>query len=122
MIKDHCRMINQGEELMNTFNGKTVETDVVVIGAGGGLAAAAAAATMEWYRKGLPKMDQDDLKAMRQKGVSVYFLPPAERERWVKATAAYREKQLASFGEFGAKIRQIANETNKKYPYKPPQQ
>jgi 2,4-dienoyl-CoA reductase-like NADH-dependent reductase (Old Yellow Enzyme family) len=31
-------------------------------------------------------------------------------------------KQLASFGEFGAKIRQIANETNKKYPYKPTQQ
>jgi C4-dicarboxylate-binding protein DctP len=78
--------------------------------------------TMEWYRKNLPKMDKDDVRLMKQKGTNVYFLSQSERERWVKATAGYREKQLASVGEFGAKIKQIADEANKKYPYKPQRQ
>ena len=75
------------------------------------------AAAMEWYRKYLPKMDQDDFKEMKQKGVNLYFLPPAEREKWVQATATYREKKLTSFGEFGARIKKIADEANQRYPY-----
>lgn len=78
--------------------------------------------TMEWYRKGLPRMDEDDFKVMKQKGVTIYFLPAAERGKWVKATAAYREKQFTSLGDFGAKVRQIVEEANKRYPYKPMKQ
>jgi TRAP-type C4-dicarboxylate transport system substrate-binding protein len=75
--------------------------------------------TLEWYRKGLPKMDADDFEVMKKKGVSVYFLAAEERTKWVKATSAFREKQFGSFGDFGVKIRQIVDEANKKYPYKP---
>jgi TRAP-type C4-dicarboxylate transport system substrate-binding protein len=62
-------------------------------------------------------LDADDLKKMREKGVNIYFLPPAERERWAKAVAPVKEKQLSSLGDFGAKIKQIADEANKKFPY-----
>lgn len=75
--------------------------------------------TMTWYRKGLPKMDEDDFKAMKQKGVDLYFLPTSDRERWVKATSAYREKQFSSFGDFGTKIKQIVDEANRKHPTSP---
>jgi TRAP-type transport system periplasmic protein len=58
-----------------------------------------------------------DLKVFKEKGVNVYFLPKAERERWAKQLEPYKEKQLSSFGELGQKIRKIADEANKKNPY-----
>jgi TRAP-type C4-dicarboxylate transport system substrate-binding protein len=68
--------------------------------------------------KTFSKLVADEVKECTQKGVTFYFLPNAERERWVKATAAYRDKQLTGFGDFGAKVKQIADEANKKFPYK----
>jgi TRAP-type C4-dicarboxylate transport system substrate-binding protein len=62
-------------------------------------------------------LDADDLKKMKEKGVTVYFLPPAERDRWVKALTPFKEKQLTSLGDFGGKVKQIADEANKKFPY-----
>jgi TRAP-type C4-dicarboxylate transport system substrate-binding protein len=62
-------------------------------------------------------LDGEDLKKMKEKGVTVYFLPPAERERWVKALTPFKDKQLSSLADFGAKVRQIADEANKKFPY-----
>lgn len=66
----------------------------------------------------MTRLDAEDIKAFKGKGVTVYTVPPAERERWVKALTPYKEKQLASFGDFGNKIKQIADEANKKFPYK----
>ncbi len=71
-----------------------------------------------WLGNTFSKLVNDEIKELSQKGVSFCFLAPSERQKWVKATAGYREKQLTSFGDFGAKIRQIADEANKKYPYK----
>jgi TRAP-type transport system periplasmic protein len=75
-------------------------------------------ASNAWLGKMFVKLTEDDIKELTAKGVSFYWLPAAERDRWAKATAAYREKQLTSFGDFGAKVRQIADEANKKFPYK----
>jgi TRAP-type transport system periplasmic protein len=76
-------------------------------------------ASNAWLGKTFPKLVEEDMKELTaQKGVSFYFLPAAERERWVKATAAYRSKQLSSFGEFGTKVKQIADEANRKFPYR----
>lgn len=75
-------------------------------------------ASVDWMHKLMPKLDEDDVKFMKQNKVEVYLVPAAERERWVKATAATKEKMLSSVGEFGAKIRKIADEANKKFPYK----
>ena len=58
-----------------------------------------------------------DLKAMREKGVSIHVLPKEERERWVRALAPQVEKQLGEFGEFGNRLKRIADEVNKRHPY-----
>lgn len=74
-------------------------------------------ASMDWFASISPKLKADDIKAFREKGMEVYILPRAERERWAKAASARWEKELASFGELGARIREIADKANKKYPY-----
>jgi TRAP-type C4-dicarboxylate transport system substrate-binding protein len=75
-------------------------------------------ASVDWMHKAMAKLDDDDVKFMKQKGVAIYVVPTAEREKWVKAGAATKEKVLSSQGDFGAKIRQITDEANKKFPYK----
>lgn len=74
-------------------------------------------ASNRWLGEMFAKMVQDEIKELGAKGVSFYMLPPAERARWVEATAANRDKQLASFGEFGEKIRQSAEAANQLHPY-----
>jgi TRAP-type C4-dicarboxylate transport system substrate-binding protein len=58
-----------------------------------------------------------DMKAFKEKGVSVYFVPKAERDRWEKMLTPYKEKQLVTFGELGQKIKKIAEDANKRHPY-----
>jgi TRAP-type C4-dicarboxylate transport system substrate-binding protein len=65
---------------------------------------------------GLP---DSDLKVFKEKGVTVHYLPKAERDRWAKQLDPYVEKQLSSFGDLGQKVKKIAEEVNKKYPYVP---
>jgi TRAP-type C4-dicarboxylate transport system substrate-binding protein len=72
----------------------------------------------EWMTKiTSTTLGDDDMKVFKEKGVSVYFLPQEERERWIKVLSSYKEKHLASLGEFGQKIRKIAEDANKRYPY-----
>jgi TRAP-type transport system periplasmic protein len=74
----------------------------------------------EWMQKVLmTELPDKDLKSFNDKGVTVHYLPTAERERWAKQLEPYKEKQLSGFGELGQKIRKIADEANKKYPYVP---
>jgi TRAP-type C4-dicarboxylate transport system substrate-binding protein len=74
-------------------------------------------ASNQWLGEMFAKMVQDEIKELGTKGVSFYMLPPAERARWVDATAANRDKQLAGFGEFGEKIRKSAEAANQLHPY-----
>jgi TRAP-type C4-dicarboxylate transport system substrate-binding protein len=64
--------------------------------------------------KDLPDMD---LKVFKEKGVTVYYIPEEERAKWAKEFEAVKDKQLSAAGELGARIRKIADEANKKYPY-----
>lgn len=74
----------------------------------------------DWMGKTLvTELPESDLKVFKEKGVSVHFLPKEEREKWAKQLEPYKEKQLSSFGELGQKIKKIAEEMNKKYPYVP---
>lgn len=64
------------------------------------------------------KVGKDDVRIYKEeKGVEVYILPKDERDRWEKKVTPYINKQIAGFGEFGQKIKKIADEANKKYPY-----
>jgi len=56
----------------------------------------------------------DDLEA---EGVVYYYLPAAERDRWKDLAYPGTLATLNDFGDIGARIKQIADEANAKYPY-----
>jgi len=56
----------------------------------------------------------DDIK---EKGVEVYHLPKAERDRWKDLAYPGTLAMLEEFGDVGTKIKQLADEANAKYPY-----
>jgi TRAP-type C4-dicarboxylate transport system substrate-binding protein len=62
-------------------------------------------------------LGEEDFKAFKKNGVEIYIVPKAERDKWEQRLAPYKEKQLASFGEFGQKVKNIADEANKRHPY-----
>ena len=70
-----------------------------------------------WTEEEIVKLRDEDIKAFKQKGTNIFVVSKGERERWVKLLAPVRDQQIANAGEFGAKIKQIADEANKKYPY-----
>jgi len=62
------------------------------------------------------KLFDEDMKVFREKGVSVYLVPKTERDRWADALKSYREQEFSKAGEFGAKVKKLAEEANRKYP------
>jgi TRAP-type C4-dicarboxylate transport system substrate-binding protein len=56
----------------------------------------------------------DDLEA---EGVVYCYLPAAERDRWKDLAYPGTLAALNDFGDIGARIKQIADEANAKYPY-----
>ena len=62
---------------------------------------------------GLEKEDKDTLTKL---GMEVYDLPKAERDRWIQAVKPYVDKKLGDLGDFGDKIRQIAEKANADNP------
>jgi TRAP-type C4-dicarboxylate transport system substrate-binding protein len=65
------------------------------------------------------ELPDSDLKVFKEKGVTVHYLPKADRDKWARQLEPYKEKQLSSFGELGQKVKKIADDMNKKYPYVP---
>jgi TRAP-type C4-dicarboxylate transport system substrate-binding protein len=64
---------------------------------------------------GYDKTDPDEIGAM---GIDVYYLPKAERDKWQALVMPYTNEEMDKGGEIGAKLRQLAEEANKKHPYK----
>jgi TRAP-type C4-dicarboxylate transport system substrate-binding protein len=73
--------------------------------------------TVDWFNTLMTKLGDDDMKGFKEKGVSVYIVSKAERDRWEKLFTSSNEKQIASFGEFGQKVKKIADDANKRHPY-----
>lgn len=57
------------------------------------------------------------LKILREKMKECYFLPYAERQRWKEAVSEYVTRLFKELGAFGEKVKTIAEEVNRKYPY-----
>jgi TRAP-type C4-dicarboxylate transport system substrate-binding protein len=57
------------------------------------------------------------IEEIANKGVEVYNLPKAERDKWKDLTRPYVDEQKAALGEIAQKAQQIADEVNSKYPY-----
>lgn len=68
---------------------------------------------MSAYQIEMAIKDKDTLASL---GMTIYELPKAERDRWKEAVRPYVDDKLASLGEFGTKIRQIAEEANAANP------
>ena len=76
------------------------------------------AATCEEYNALFVGYDKTDPEEIRDMGKDVYYLPKAERDKWQELVISYTNEELDKSGEIGAKLRQLAEEANKKYPYK----
>jgi TRAP-type transport system periplasmic protein len=63
------------------------------------------------------ELPEKDLNTFKEKGVTVYYLPREEREKWAERLQSNKDEQLSSHGELGQEIKQIADEVNKEYPY-----
>jgi TRAP-type C4-dicarboxylate transport system substrate-binding protein len=74
------------------------------------------ATTKEWNQLFI-EWDDSDVVDLEAKGVEVTLLPKAERDKWAPFVMPYTEEQLASAGEFGEKLKQLAENANKQFPY-----
>ena len=72
----------------------------------------------DWMKGTMRKLEKDDIKALKEKGIKVNVVSAAERARWADSLAAFNEQQIKSFGEFGANIKKIADQANVQHPYK----
>jgi TRAP-type C4-dicarboxylate transport system substrate-binding protein len=64
----------------------------------------------------VPKED-NARKALADQKCEIYNVPGVERQKWADACKAFGEQKLAESGPVGEKVKQIAAELNKKYPY-----
>jgi TRAP-type C4-dicarboxylate transport system substrate-binding protein len=61
-------------------------------------------------------LEKEDIDTLTSMGMDVYILPKAERDKWKEAVKPYVDEKLAGLGDFGAKIRQIAEKANADNP------
>jgi TRAP-type C4-dicarboxylate transport system substrate-binding protein len=66
----------------------------------------------EWL-KGEWVKDHDSIAAA---GVTIYKVPQSEIDRWKAACQPVTDELMATYGDFGKKVMDIANEANAKYP------
>jgi TRAP-type C4-dicarboxylate transport system substrate-binding protein len=57
-----------------------------------------------------------DHQAIADAGVEIYTVPQPEIDRWKAACQPYFDQQMAIYGDFGKKVKEIADEANAKYP------
>jgi TRAP-type C4-dicarboxylate transport system substrate-binding protein len=69
--------------------------------------------TLADFLKSVFAKDVEDLTAL---GCEVYVLPAGERDRWRELTDPYLNKQLSEMGEFGQKMKEIADKVNVNNP------
>ncbi len=73
---------------------------------------------VKWMEKAELKLAyEDDPKAVKQKGLKVFVLSKAERDKWKAQAMPLQEKEIADLGDFGRKIKEIADDANKRFPY-----
>ncbi len=63
------------------------------------------------------KLHDEDIENLKKKGTDVHLISPEERAVWSEKLNPYLEKEISAMGTFGQKIKKIADEVNKKYPY-----
>jgi len=73
---------------------------------------------VDWMHNKFLEYEVSDMETFIKRGKNIHIISSDERERWRKKLLPYQEKQLSSMGEFGLKVKEIADDVNSKYPYK----
>jgi TRAP-type C4-dicarboxylate transport system substrate-binding protein len=60
--------------------------------------------------------DKEDKEILEGLGMEVYDLPKAERDTWLTAVKPYVDDKITSLGDFGKKLREIAEKANADNP------
>lgn len=60
--------------------------------------------------------DSEDKGILEGLGMEVYDLPKAERDKWAAAVKPYVDDKIASLGDFGKKLKDIAEKANAENP------
>jgi len=60
--------------------------------------------------------ENEDKAILESLGMEVYDLPGAERAKWKEAVKSYVDEKLASLGDFGDKLKEIAEKANAANP------
>ena len=62
------------------------------------------------------KAETEDKDILIGKGMEVFDVPAAERDKWKEAVRPYVDKKLLDMGDFGTKIKEIADKANSANP------
>ena len=73
---------------------------------------------ISWMNTTMRQLEKDDIKTLKDKGIKINVVSKAEREKWAKFLESFNQKQIEKFGDFGTKIKKIADQANAKFPYK----
>ena len=59
---------------------------------------------------------EQDIADVTGFGMELYMLPAAERANWKALTEDYVNEKLAGFGEFGQRMKEVADSANAAFP------
>jgi TRAP-type transport system periplasmic protein len=71
-----------------------------------------------WMEKKLKEYEKEDLDTFIKAKKRIHIISAEEREKWRNKLLPYQKQQLESMGEFGKKVKEIADDVNSKYPYR----
>ncbi len=74
----------------------------------------ATAATLNEIMAGLY---YDHIKEIGDQGITQFFIPKAERDKWKEKVSPFNQEQEKLMGDIMPKIKQLAEEANKNHPY-----
>jgi len=72
---------------------------------------------IDWMHKRLLEWEVEDIKTFKERGINIHIISNSEREKWRQRLQNYQEKQLSSMGDFGIKVKEIADDVNSRNPY-----
>ncbi len=72
---------------------------------------------VDWMHKKLLQYEVEDIETFKKRGLHIHIISFSEREKWRQKLQNYQEKQMSSMGEFGIKVKEIADDVNSKNPY-----
>jgi TRAP-type transport system periplasmic protein len=70
-----------------------------------------------WMEQKLKDYEKEDLATFIKAKKQIHIISVEEREIWRKKLLPYQKQQLESMGEFGQKVKEIADDVNARYPY-----